>query len=166
MRNGSGIILLLLFFVSCSRQNKSELPVVQKVEIKPAFVKPASHSKDTAWITSKSAVFFQPDSLQLQQLRSTVTAGLLESTMHEYYYQMRNARNALKQQWKEINQQEISNTRWLAFEKSNAEITIIDLDKNNELCGIYLFNRQDDPLFIDMMNIETQAGFYFTTNKK
>jgi hypothetical protein len=148
-----------IVLICCRQQTKTDIPPEKKGQI---FVKPPSGATDTLWINMKSAVFFQADSLQVQRLRLKLDPAYFETMMHEYFYQMRNARLVLQQHWKEVTLVETSKARWLSFENpATANKKIMDLDKNNELCGIYLFNPGKEPLFIDMMNIDTEAGFYY-----
>ena len=159
------MILMILFFAGCNSNTRTELQPVENKEEKKLFVKPASRSMDTLWITGRAAVFFEVDKEQLEQLSSTLPENILETMMHEYFYQMRNARQLLKQEWQDVQIVETSTARWLAFKQTSSTKTMIDLDKNNELCGIYLFNPPGEPIFTDMMNIDTQAGFYFNDHK-
>jgi hypothetical protein len=148
-----------LLLVCCRQQAKTGITPGKKGEL---FVKPPSGATATLRINMKSAVFFQADSLQVQQLRSKLDPGLLETMLHEYFYQLRNARLVLQQHWKEVTMVEATKARWISFEDpTTGNKTIIDLDKNNELYGIYLFNPGKEPLFIDMVNIDTEAGFYY-----
>ena len=47
------------------------------------------------------------------------------------------------------------------FKSVNKENHIIDLNNINDMSGIILFKPTDKPILIDMMNIDTELGFYF-----
>src|SRR5262249_16529716 len=121
---------------------------------------PSSFS-DTLIIASKSAVFFNPDSLQWERMRATNPKNVYESDVHNCFYQMRNARMVLKQYYPKVRIIETSKARFLVFVKSTNEKIYVDLDTKRDVCGIFIFDRKKDPELIDMMNIDTALGFYF-----
>ncbi len=84
-----------------------------------------------------------------------------ESNTHENFYQMRNARIVIKKYHPELNIVETTDARFLVFMKSDNTRMIINLDKVNDLSGIFLFDRKKDPELIDMMNIETALYNYY-----
>ena len=43
-----------------------------------------------------------------------------------------------------------------------AEKNTIDLNTQNDPCGILLFDGRQAPRLVDMTNIETELGFYFS----
>lgn len=160
-----GISLLAFHFIlfcSCNNQaNRTppETPVKKQAPAK-RFKYPSSF-KDTLWITTPAAVFFHPDSIQLQQFGKTSSHNVYESTTHESFFQMRNSRIVLKKYWPRIRILEAHQFRYLVFRKSDRGTTIIDLDKQPNLYGLYLFHPGKEPELADMMNIETALGFYF-----
>lgn len=152
---------------SCGQKEHVKQTAAEPVPVsvnKKLFTKPSSGLADTLKVSGHSAVFFLSDTSQLQKVKSLISPDVFESLAHDCFYQMRNARIVLKKYFKKVKIIETSKARWLLFEDANHKQSLVDLDKNNELCGIYLFNAEDAPLFIDMMNIDTQAEFYF--NKK
>ena len=46
--------------------------------------------------------------------------------------------------------------------KSNKSKVSIDLNDKNDICGLFLFDGKKDPALVDMPNIDTQLGFYFS----
>ena len=84
-----------------------------------------------------------------------------ESLTHDCFYQMRNARLVVEKNWPGIQVRLASKMRWLVFRKNNGEERIIDLNANNDICGIYLFDPFTNPVRIDMTNIDTELNFYF-----
>ena len=123
--------------------------------------KPPSSYTDTLIIKSPSAVFYNPDSVQLEKIESINKKMIFESMAHDCFYQMRNARIVLKKYWPQIWIIETSKARYLLFIKADKSKTCIDLDTKNDMCGLFLFDREKDPVLIDMMNINTALGFYF-----
>jgi hypothetical protein len=159
----SAIIAMFLF--SCSGPGNpvmknhptDSLPGLKKDNRK----KPPSSFNDTVFIRSRSAVFYHPDSLQLIKIKTVNEKMIFESLMHDCFYQMRNARLVIQRYWAGIQIIDVSEARWLNFIKSDGSKRIIDLDAINDICGIYLFDPARDPERIDMMNIDTELGFYF-----
>ena len=162
-----GLAIVFSSIFSCGQKHPAKQPASGLVTApvnKKLFSKPGSGLRDTLKISGLAAVFFLSDTAQLQKVKSLISPNIYESLTHDCFYQMRNAKIVLKKYWKKVKIIETSKARWLVFEYANHKQSLVDLDGNNELCGIYLFNAQDAPLFIDMMNIDTQAEFYF--NKK
>jgi len=125
------------------------------------YKKPSSSFSDTLVISKVSAVFYNPDSLQLNKIQAITKKELYETDVHNCFYLMRNARMVLKKYWPHIHIIETSEYRYLLFIKADNSQTCIDLDTKEDMCGILLFDRKKEPELIDMMNIETALGFYF-----
>jgi hypothetical protein len=125
------------------------------------YKKPSSSFSDTLVINRISAVFYDPDSLQLNKIQAITKKELYETNVHNCLYLMRNARMVLKKYWPHIHIIESSEYRYLLFIKADNSQTCIDLDTKEDMCGILLFDRKKEPELIDMMNIDTALGFYF-----
>jgi hypothetical protein len=125
------------------------------------LTKPGSTYGDTLQVTTTSAVFYQPDSIQLTKIRAVTDQRIFDGTMHEFFYQQRNAHLFLKQHWPGLQIVDAKNIRYLQFIKPGNHSEIIDLDKENDACGMFLFDPAKSPLLIDMTNIETQVPDYF-----
>ncbi|MBL0274037.1 MAG: hypothetical protein IPQ06_13430 [Chitinophagaceae bacterium] len=122
--------------------------------------KPSATYPDTLKIDFPAAIFYSPDSFQLQKIKELTEERIFESQTHEYFFQMRNARMVLKKNWPTIAIIEAKNVRYLLFKKSNTESASIDLN-NYDPYGLFLFNTQKDPHPADMMNIDSELPFYF-----
>jgi hypothetical protein len=159
------VVIIGMLLSSCSgpgnpltkKHPTDSLPGLKKDNRK----KPPSSLNDTVFIHSRSAVFYHPDSLQLIKIKKVNEKMIYESLMHDCFYQMRNARLVIQRYWAGIQIIDVSEARWLNFIKSGGSKRIIDLDTINDVCGIYLFDPARDPERIDMMNIDTELGFYF-----
>jgi hypothetical protein len=125
------------------------------------YKKPPSSFRDTLVINRISAVFYNPDSLQLNKIHAITKKELYETDVHNCFYLMRNARMVLKKYWPHIHIIETSEYRYLLFIKVDNSRTCIDLDTKEDMCGIFLFDKKKEPELIDMMNIDTALGFYF-----
>ena len=123
--------------------------------------KPPSSFADTLVINSPAAVFYEPDSLQLSRMKIITDSMIFDGTMHEYFYQMRNARMVIKKNWPHIQIVEASKFRYLLFVKKDKTTDCIDLDNSKDSHGLFLFDTVKSPEAVDMMNIESFMGFYF-----
>lgn len=123
--------------------------------------KPPSTYQDTLTIPDVAAVFYYPDSLQLEKIKAVTEKNVFESSMHEYFYQLRNAHQVLKKHWPGILVIEAKNVRYLQFIKKNRQRYTIDLNFKNDAYGLFAFDRVQNPQLIDLTNIESDLGFYF-----
>jgi hypothetical protein len=156
------IAAILLF--SCSGKSSprvADKPGAPDSTILPVYKKPSSGFTDTLRVTGKAAVFFDADSSQLKKIKSLLPAMNYENDVHDCFYQMRNARIELKKYWPGLRIFEVLKARYLLFEKPGEAPVIMDLDKQNAMCGIYIYDPRKQPLFVDMTNIDTELHFYF-----
>lgn len=147
---------------SCNNSSEPRPSETPEKKVTPEkLAKYPSSYHDTLFINSPSAVFFHPDSIQLENLKKNSTKNVYESTTHESFFQMRNSRIVLKKYWPHIGILEAHTFRYLFFRKRDQRDTLIDLDTQPNLYGLYLFHPDKEPQLVDMMNIETALGFYF-----
>lgn len=157
------LTLAFLLFVSCNNDPQNNHKKKEKdLKAKTANSKPPSNYQDTLKIDFRAAIFYHPDSLQLLKIKELIDSGVYDATMHEYFYQMRNARIVLKKDWPTIKIIEANKVRYLLFKKKNKETKIVDLDTKGDPHGLFLFNQEQDPKQVDMMNIDTELSRYFS----
>jgi len=123
--------------------------------------KPPSTKQDTLAIRGRAAVFFCPDSIQLEKVKDTLDTSVYKAIMHDYFYQVRNARKVVGESRPALKIVDAKNYRYLLFQKRDDSRKCIDLDKQKDLYGILLFDGAKDPVPVDMPNITTALGFYF-----
>ena len=155
------MVSILSLTVSCSSnpvQNKEEKISPSK---QPVLTKPPSDFQDTMQIDFPAAVFYLPDSLQLEKIKELTDSAIFEAAMHEYYFQMRNARMSIKRDWPRLKIVEAKNIRFLLFKGKDIDSTYIDLNTKNDSHGLFLFQPGKKPHYADMMNIDTELGYYF-----
>ena len=154
------IIFLLVFLFSCvDREEKKKFDTKTK-EVTATNKVPSSYS-DTIKIRSVAAVFYYPDSMQLEKMRASMDSMIFKSTDHECFYLMKNAKTSLKVNWPKVRIFDASKARYLLFIKEDKSQICIDLNTKNDMCGLFLFNQVKDPLEADMANIDTALDFYF-----
>ena len=148
---------------SCSNSPQEIIPAKNKTENKdPPKTKPPSNFSDTLKIYSAAAVFYSPDSLQLEKIKSVTDGKIFEANMHENFYLMINAHLVIKKNYPHLKIIEAKNVRYIVFIKADKTEDCIDLDAKKEAYGLYIFNQQTSPQFVDMANVDTQLGFYFS----
>ena len=153
---------LLFLLNSCTNSTSKTVPANKNAANTPIYsIKPPANYSDTLVINKPAAVFFYPDSLQLQKIESAMEKNIFESSMHEFFFQIRNARIVMNTNRPEIKIMEARNVRYLLFKKKNKEAIIIDLNTKNDPYGLFLFDTKKNPELVDMMNIDTELGFYF-----
>lgn len=147
--------------LACQDQNRN----VQEKNIQASdsipVNKPGTESMDSLMIPGNSAVFFEPDSIQLEKIRSVVEPGVFEATTHEYFYQQRNARIFLTRDWPSIKIINTKSHRFLVFERPGGKNETIDLNRLSDSHGMFVFDGKNQPRLLDMMNVETQVADYF-----
>ena len=155
---------LLILFGSCNQVNKGNIQPSEtsKVTKRRIIKKPGSSFNDTLNIKSNSAVFYVPDSVQMEKMKKVNEKEVFDLLIHNCYYQMQNARQVIKKDWPKIKIIETSTHRYLLFEKANKEEKCIDLNDRNDICGLFLFDGKKDPALVDMPNIDTQLHLYFS----
>ena len=161
----SGLLLCFIsgFMYSCKQSSsKKNIPPGNIPENKDTVRrKPPSGFSDTLSIHFPAAVFYNPDSLQLQKIKEITEKNEYETEVHNCFYLMRNARIEMKKYWPKIHIIETSVNRYLLFIKADKTRICIDLNTKGDMCGIFLFDGKKDPQLADMMNIDTALGFYF-----
>jgi len=148
---------------SCSDSPRQTSPEQNKIDNKDSTKnKPPASFSDTIKIDSPAAVFYNPDSIQLEKIKEITPKNEFESEVHNCFYLMQNARIVLKKYLPQIHIIETSQNRYLLFVKSDKTRTLIDLNGKGDMCGVFLFDGKKEPELADMMNIDTALGFYFS----
>ena len=157
------MIAFILLACSCTQSPEKNNQQVKKDQaLKPPIVKkPPSSFNDTVIIDRESAVFYNPDSLQLEKIKSVNEKRVYGTITHDCFYMMQNARNVIRQHWPRIRIVEVIKARYLLFVKKDKSKICIDLNAKNNICGLFLFDPKKNPELADMPNIDTSLGFYF-----
>jgi len=157
------LMLTVAVYLSCSdsprqaNRDRNESP-----NKKAAKNKPPSSYPDTLKIKSPVAVFFNPDSLQLEKIKAITEPAIFESTVHDCFYQVRNSRIVLMKYYPYVKIIEVKEASHLLFEKQGGEKDCVDLNGINDPCGLFIFDGHHHPRLVDMTNIESELGFYFS----
>ena len=148
--------------VACvNSTGKNETTLTRPIASPKKKTKPPASFSDTLTIGSKSAVFYYPDSLQLEKLKSILDTSVFEAITHEYFYQFRYLHTVLKKYWPQVKIVEARNVRYLLFIKANGSAEIIDLDTKDDPYGLFVFDTRKKPDQLELTNVESEIGFYF-----
>jgi hypothetical protein len=158
-----GIVAFIFLVCSCSQSSEKNNQPVEKDQAPKSLIikKPPSSFNDTVVIDRESAVFYNPDSLQLEKIKSVNENRVYATTTHDCFYMMKNARNVIRQFWPHIRIVEVVKARYLLFVRKDKNKICIDLNSKNNICGLFLFDPKKNPELADMPNINTSLGFYF-----
>lgn len=153
--------LLIPFLIINSSCNNHQSERFKEKTHQSVYHKPSSNYQDSLHINVDAAVFYHPDSLQLLQIKKVMDSSVYDGTMHEFFFQMRNAKIVLQKSWPKIKIVDAKNCRFLFFQKTDGQNEFIDLDQKNDAYGLFLFNQKKSPQLVDMTNIETALENYF-----
>ena len=154
-------LLSLVVNIACtSVQQKQAIDSGTKIE-DSVHRKPPSSFSDTIIIDFPAAVIFNPDSLQLEKIKTVTDKRIFEGIMHDCFYQVRNSKMVLNKYYSGIKIIEVKNARYIQFKKLDGKITWIDLNNESDQCGILIFDRKKNPQLVDMTNIDTELGLKF-----
>lgn len=87
--------------------------------------------------------------------------GPMESMLHEFEYQVKNARKVLNSEWPLVNVTEVSNARYIRFLGKEGNSTVVDLDQYADACGMIVADGKKPPRLLDMPNVSTELYNYF-----
>lgn len=168
MKRLFGSYIILLFLLACRHQSgkKNETPNDNSKKEHESLTKPPTIFSDTLKIESQAAVFYYPDSLQLERIKAGLDTSIFYAVMHEYSSQLRYVHSVLNQYWPKINIVEARNVRYLLFIKADKSNEIIDLDTKFDPYGLLVFDPQKSPSQLELTNAESEIGFYFADTGK
>ncbi len=159
---------LLIIWLGCTYNNSGNNVTGNSANSLHALkhvTKPPSIYLDSIDVDFPVAVFFYPDSLQLQKLKNTLDSSIYKGIMHDYFYQMRYAHIVLKRDWPQLKIAESKYYRYIVFKKRTGADEAVDLNKINDVYGLLVSDGKNKSENIDLTNIETELSRYFNHNK-
>ena len=146
------LLLPLIIVLSCADSSQKKIP--EKANNKSqhnANRKPPSSYSDTIRIDFSAAVFYSPDSIQLEKIKATTESGPFNADMHEFEFLTKTARSALKKNYPNLKIVDVQKARFILFVKADNTSELIDLDTKNDPYGLFAFNRKDPPRLMRCM---------------
>jgi len=90
-------LMVTVLYVSCSNSTRQHTIETRTNDYNDTIRrKPPSSFSDTIAIDFPAAVFYNPDSMQLEKIKEITPKNEFESEVHNCFYLMRNARIILK----------------------------------------------------------------------
>lgn len=114
---------------------------------------------DTLTIDGRSAVFFQPDSLQMEERMKKVGEKDFRAGADDYIYYINISAEFLEKQGLPV--MNAKGKKYLKFVTSDKKVELVKLDTLSELWGMYLFDPEKKPHYADIVEIEEDYKNYF-----
>jgi sugar/nucleoside kinase (ribokinase family) len=120
---------------------------------------PATPHRDTVTITERSALFFSPDSLQIEKAKHEGPEEDFYTAADDYVYYTSEA--GMYFDSVKLKSIHIQGEKVLRFVQANGTTTAFDLDTIQDLWGIYLFDPSKPPRFADILDAKEEYENYF-----
>lgn len=114
---------------------------------------------DTLTIDRKAAVFYQPDSLQMDKRMKEVGEADFRAGADDYIYYINTSAEYLEKQGLPV--LDAKNKKYLRFVLGDRKTQVIKLDTLEELWGMYLFDPKKKPCAADITMIEDEYKSYY-----
>ena len=136
-------------------QENSKPKITRKIQ-KPNSVKKES---DTVNITNQIIVIFEPTDKAIVKRKIEIGEENFYIGADDYMWYINESNEYFKKQTKKVLL--IKNNKVLKFVQENGNITFVNLSKEEELWGIYLFDTKLKPKRINMTETEKESNEYF-----
>lgn len=148
------------------QEPKSDTPdssteMTPKVDTLKAQIEPQPFPLDTDTLTidRKTAVFYQPDSLQMEKRMKKVGEADFRAGAHDYIYYVNTSAEYLEKEGLPV--LDAKNKKYLKFVLANKRVQVIKLDTLEELWGMYLFDPKKKACAVDITIIEDEYKSYY-----
>ena len=110
-------------------------------------------------IDTKAAVFFQPDSLQMEKRMKEAGEENFRAGADDYIYYINTSADYLEKHGLLVI--DAKARRFLKFVTADKKVQLIKLDTLPDLWGLYLFDPRKKPYYADIIEIEDDYKNYF-----
>ena len=148
------------------QEPKSDTPdssteMTPKVDTLKAQIEPQPFPLDTDTLTidRKTAVFYQPDSLQMEKRMKKVGEADFRAGADDYIYYVNTSAEYLEKEGLPV--LDAKNKKYLKFVLANKRVQVIKLDTLEELWGMYLFDPKKKAYAADITIIEDEYKSYY-----
>lgn len=152
--------LALVSVLGCHQRAEKAVVNLSQSNPNDSTRKPPSSFQDTLVINAPAAVFYYPDTLQLERIRSVTEPQVFDGSMHEYFYLQRNARQVIRDYDADLEIIDARNVRYLLFSSRGLPDTCIDLDLKQDPYGLFIIAPGKKPHPVDMANIDRELPAY------
>ena len=122
-------------------------------------LQPSPLHSDTLIIDRQAAVFYQPDSFQLEKRMKEVDEADFRAGADDYIYYINTSVEYLEKEGLPV--LDAKNKKYLKFVLTDKQDQVIKLDTLEELWGIYLFDPKKSVYAADMTIIEDEYKRYY-----
>jgi hypothetical protein len=157
---------LVILLAGCNAKPDTQQVTSTPVQQMAVNKKPGTGFTDSVYFDKLVAVFYKPDTVQLEKIKNVTNPMVFNSMVHENFYLMRNARIVLQKYYPHVKIVEATKCRFLLFAVEGKKTTRVDLNERNDAFGLFLSDGKNEPKQVDMNNIDTELGFYFKSGKK
>jgi len=150
------------FIFSCSNTGDGKHNNIAKDSTppKPVAANIANISvKDTLIVSATSAVFYYPDSAQIERRKKEIGEDTFYIGADDYAFYLDQCYNYFK--GVELKTTEAKEVKYIKFVKADNTSTWVKLDTLPDLWGVFLFKPQKEPRLADMIAIEDDYKDYY-----
>lgn len=158
MKTNRLIAIILLILISCAKKEKNTIEIKTTVNKTSEPIQVPSKTTDTLIINNKSAVIFEPTENSINKRKKEIGEEVFYIGADDYLFYLDQSITFLEKQ--EINIVQTKNNRILKFISKDKSETIINLNSEEEIWGIYLFDPKWKPKKIDMTATEEEFKEY------
>jgi hypothetical protein len=160
------ILLSPLIFLAACRSSSSKEQKVPAPDTSSVINNPASlpGNSDTLFITQNAAVYYRPDSAHIEQWKKKIGEEDFYTVVDDWSFYMSTSHEFLDSMKLDI--KDVDDKKVLKFIKADQSATIIRLDTLQNYWGVYLFSPAKEPLYADIVSMDTEYHKYFPSAKK
>jgi hypothetical protein len=150
--------LAILLLSACGgKSGQKEKPVADPTD--QSTNSPAINNTDTLEIDKNAAVFYNPDSMQLEKWKKDIGEKDFETVADDWASYMNSSSEYLKTT--DLPVIDASDKKVLKFVKADHSITVVRLDTLSNYWGMYLFSTAKEPQYADIIMMEDSYKKYF-----
>lgn len=158
MKTNRLIAIILLILISCAKKEKNTIEIKTTVNKTSEPIQVSSKTTDTLIINNKSAVIFEPTENSINKRKKEIGEEVFYIGADDYLFYLDQSITFLEKQ--EINIVQTKNNRILKFISEDKSEIIINLNSEEQIWGIYLFDPKWKPKKIDMTATEEEFKEY------
>jgi urease beta subunit len=168
MKNYKSIFLSLFILISCNQivnnkeENKNAETTISEKKIENKKIGNTETSKDkidTIVIKNQTAIIIEPTDKQIEKRKKEVGEEDLYIGSDNYMWYLNESTETFRKN--KLNVLNIKNGKTIKFEMENGNNIILELNGEDELWQIYLFDPKLKPKKIDMTDSENEYKTYF-----
>ncbi|WP_276501518.1 hypothetical protein [Terrimonas pollutisoli] len=153
----------LLTLSACTTQTNKANDDMQQPQVvvstRGENIEETIEASDTLTINKKAAVFYQPDSTQIEKRKKEIGEENFMIGADDYLFSLHTAHEFVDSIRLPV--LEANNKRFLKFIRYDKSQTLIKLDTVSDLWGVYFFDTSKKPKLIDGTRIEEEYKSYF-----